>query len=53
MSQPAPDDALNVIPDFEVESIARCLLPVLKAFYDSPEGQQAFDHWKKEHTDDI
>jgi len=48
MSQPAPDDTLNVIPDFEVESIARCLLPVLQAFYASPEGQAAFEQWEKE-----
>lgn len=48
MSQPDPDVALDVIPDFEVESIARCLLPALQAFYDSPEGQAAFQQWKKE-----
>ena len=39
----------TAIPDFEIEAIARCLLPVLRAFYDSPEGRMAFERWKAEH----
>lgn len=38
------------IPDFEIESLARCLLPALQAFYDSPEGQAEFERWKAEHN---
>lgn len=35
-----------VIPDFEIDAIARALLPTLRAFYASPEGQAAFKEWK-------
>ena len=38
------------IPDFEIESLARHLLPALREFYDSPEGQAAFERWKAEHS---
>lgn len=37
-----------VIPDFEVEAMARVLLPALRAYYDSPEGQAAFEEWKRQ-----
>ena len=43
------EDTQTVIPDFEIEAMARCLLPVLRAFYDSPEGRMAFERWKAEH----
>lgn len=41
-----------VIPDFEIEAMARVLLPALRAFYTSTEGQAAFEEWKRqqEHT---
>lgn len=51
MAQQEPGDTTAVIPDFEVEAIARCLLPVLQAFYASSEGQVAFDQWKKARDD--
>lgn len=53
MPQSDPDDTLEVIPDFEIESLARCLLPVLQAFYDSPEGQAAFERWKNDNSNDT
>lgn len=37
-----------VIPDFEIEAMARGLLPALRAFYASPEGQAAFEEWKRQ-----
>ena len=40
----------TVIPDFEIEAMAHCLLPALRAFYDSPEGKEEFEHWKAEHN---
>lgn len=42
-----PNDIETVIPDFEVDAIARCLLPKIQAFFDSPEGQLAFEEWKQ------
>lgn len=40
-------NAQMVIPDFEIEAMARVLLPALRAFYASPEGQAAFEAWKR------
>lgn len=39
------------IPDFEIEALARCLLPKLQAYFDSPEGQAEFEAWKQRNTD--
>ncbi len=46
------EDTQMVIPDYEIEAMARVLLPALRAFYASPEGQAAFKEWKRnqEHT---
>ena len=46
------DDKQIAIPDFEIDAMARILLPALRAFYASPEGQAAFEVWKRqqEHT---
>ncbi len=41
------EDTQLVIPDFEIEAMARVLLPALRAFYDSPKGQAAFEEWKR------
>lgn len=42
------DGTQMVIPDFEIDAIARALLPTLRAFYANPEGQAAFEEWKRE-----
>ncbi len=42
----------TVIPDFEIESLARCLLPKIQAYFESPEGQAAFAEWKKQQNSD-
>lgn len=34
------------IPDHVIESIARSLLPVIRSFYESEEGQRAFEEWQ-------
>ena len=36
------------IPQHEIDSLARCLLPDLIAFYESKEGQREFEQWKKD-----
>lgn len=51
MSSPGIEDLQGtVIPEFEIDTMARCLLPALRAFYDSPEGQAEFERWKAEHN---
>ncbi|MEA5016432.1 MAG: hypothetical protein VB099_17895 [Candidatus Limiplasma sp.] len=34
------------IPQDRVESIARCIMPDILAFYESEEGQKEFAEWK-------
>ena len=36
----------TTIPQYQIEAIARCILPDILAFYDSEEGQQEFVEWK-------
>lgn len=35
------------IPDYVIESIARSLLPVIKAYYETEEGQKSFEEWQQ------
>ena len=41
------EDTQMVIPDFEIEAIARVLFPALRAYYANPDGQAAFEAWKQ------
>ena len=34
------------IPQYQIEAIARCILPDILAFYESEEGQREFAEWK-------
>ena len=36
------------IPTHVYDSFARCLLPLIKTYYESDEGKQLFEEWKKE-----
>ena len=36
----------SVYPQHVIESIARCLLPDIIAFYETEEGQRQFQEWK-------
>ena len=36
----------SVYPQHVIESIARCLLPDIIAFYETAEGQRQFQEWK-------
>ena len=38
------------IPKNEIESLARCLLPEIQRFFETPEGKQEFEEWKLEQT---
>ena len=48
------EEDTQVVPDFVIESMARCLLPQVQAYYARPEGQAAYAAWKQkqgqEHT---
>ena len=33
-------------PDYVIETVARCLLPDIQAFFESEEGQREFAEWK-------
>ena len=34
------------IPEYEIETLARCLLPEIQKFFETEEGQQEFENWK-------
>ena len=35
------------IPDFAIERIARCLLPMIQAYYESAEGKAELAEWSE------
>lgn len=35
------------IPQYQIEAVARCIMPDILAFYESEEGQREFAEWKK------
>ena len=42
------------IPDYAIERIARCLLPMIQAYYESEEGQAELAVWnEKEDAEDT
>ncbi len=36
------------IPDFEIDSLARALLPAIQAYFETEEGQREFAEWQSE-----
>lgn len=34
------------VPDHVVESLARCILPSIRKYFDSEAGQKEFEEWK-------
>jgi len=38
------------VPDYQIEALARCLLPEIQKFFESDEGKQEFEKWKAEQT---
>lgn len=43
-----PEVQQDFVPDFEIDALARCLLPKIQAYFASPEGQAAFEEWKQQ-----
>lgn len=39
------------IPQYAIETVARCLLPDIIAYYESKEGQREFAEWKQQQGD--
>ena len=39
------------IPQYAIETIARCLLPDIIAFFESEEGQREFAEWKRQQEE--
>lgn len=46
-ADPGKDDLQTVIPEFVVDTLARCPFPKIQAYFDSPEGQAEFEAWKQ------
>ena len=42
----ADKKALPEVPDHVIESFARCLLPAIREYFDSEEGQKEYEKWK-------
>jgi len=41
-------------PDYQIEALARCLLPEIRKFFESDEGKQEFEKWNAEQAaDDV
>jgi len=36
----------NAIPDDALEALARCLLPTIRSYFESEEGQREFAEWQ-------
>jgi hypothetical protein len=45
-------DPKNMIPQQEIESLARLLLPTMQAFFESEEGKREFEEWKREQAEE-
>ena len=39
------------IPEDEIEALAKCLLPDILDFFESEQGRQEFEQWKRDKTE--
>jgi hypothetical protein len=39
------------IPDFEIDSLARALLPAIQKYFETEEGKKEFEVWQAEKKD--
>ena len=42
----------TIIPQHQIEAIARCILPDILAFYESEEGQREFTKWQERQAEE-
>ncbi len=40
------------IPDCEIESLARALLPAIQKFFESEEGKREFEEWQAQRREE-
>ena len=40
----------RVIPEYDIESLARCLFPEIQKFFQSDEGKREFEVWKAKQS---
>lgn len=45
------DDLGLEVPQQEIESLARLLLPKIQQFFESEEGQREFARWKRQQAE--
>jgi len=38
------------IPQYDIEMLARCLLPKMQEFFENEEGKKEFEEWKKKQA---
>lgn len=46
-----PKDYSAEIPQHEIDSLARCLLPEIQKFFESENGKKEFAEWKRQQAD--
>jgi len=39
------------IPQYEIEALARCLLPKMQKFFESEDGKKEFAEWKRQQAE--
>jgi septum formation topological specificity factor MinE len=47
------DKSVHDIPDEVIESLARTILPSIRKYFESEEGQREFDEWKKKNEQTV
>lgn len=41
------------VPDYVIESFARCIYPAILAYFESKEGQKEFAAWKEQQKNEA
>ena len=48
-SDRSPDGTVNGIPNHVIDSLVRSMLPMLREFYKTEEGEKAYAEWQAKH----
>ena len=43
-------DFIIDVPQHAIESLARCFLPGIRAFFETEEGQREFEEWQRQRV---